>query len=634
MRRFIAAGMAIIILLMWKEMPVFGAEGAEKTPSGICYSDLETQLNDYIDVRKDTTSSVSITVFKETNDIASVIYGDTSTKDGVKADEDTVYEWGSISKMLIWTSIMQLWEQGKLELDTDIRTYLPEDFLMNLTYVEPVTMLHLMNHTAGFQETTWDVEVTVKKDIVSLKDALLNTAPPQIYKPGTVSSYSNWGAALAAYIVEYISGMDYADYVHQFIFEPLGMAHTFIRPDGSDNGWAENQRKRTNAYLNMQGAYEDYGECRRYILLYPAGSATGTMNDLVRFAKAFLSDSAECPLFSKNDTLALMLSPTLYYDGTDVARMCHGLFSLEYGVPLIGHAGNTTGFSANLMLDLKSKTGIVVMTNEVAETTYNYGLLSLVFGDCEGEPGFIYDDLSGIYCNSRANYDKSFLKIYGVIGGLLPLRSNGREGNYNTVLMPGEVTQISENACIMDDRNGTKTYLSIQRDRTGNIIALQSMGGMTFVKAEAAVFGGQIVLLLLLVMSSVWSIIMLVAHGVCLRKFNRSNLYKRKMFQFLTELFIIIAAAVIFWLVFISDSFIKEQVIWKCVFIIFSTLAVGVTLLMGWLSGKRAGTGTKTHNLGKRQTVLQRLCFVMTDICGIIMIINVLYWHFYQFWGC
>lgn len=297
MRKIIAVGLSLLLLLLSGVTTAFAAEDTEETPSGIAYTELEGQINEYIDVRKDTTSAVSVDYFNETENIASVIYGEANAAENIKADEETVYEWGSISKVLVWTSVMQLSEQGKIDLDEDVRNYLPDGFLSNLSYDEPVTMTHLMNHTAGFQETTWDVEVTDKKDIISLRDALLATAPPQIYKVGTTVSYSNWGAALAAYIVECVSGMDYAEYVRQNIFEPLGMNQTSILPDCSDNEWVESRRDLTNAYYNVQGEYEDYGACRRYILLYPAGAATGTMSDLVRFAKAFLADSEDCPLF-------------------------------------------------------------------------------------------------------------------------------------------------------------------------------------------------------------------------------------------------------------------------------------------------------------------------------------------------
>lgn len=640
MRKMIARVLAVLLLMMSGTTMVFAAENNEQTPSGIAYSDLEKQIEDYIEVRKETTSSVSITVFSGTNDIASVIYGDANTKENIKANEDTVYEWGSISKMLVWTSVMQLYEQGKIDLNADVRTYLPDRFLSNLSYKEPITMLHLMNHTAGFQETVWDVETMDKEKIISLKEALLSTAPAQIYEPGTVVSYSNWGAALAAYIVECVSRMDYAEYVHENIFKPLGMEHTTIKPDCSDNTWVENQRKKINAYYNVQGEYEDYGECRRYILLYPAGSATGTMSDLVRFAKAFLQDSSECPLFTRADTLSVMLSQTLTFSGTDTPRICHGLFSQRYGVPLIGHAGNTTGFSANLVFDTDGGTGIVVMTNEVGETTYNYGLVSLVYGDCESETEFTYDDLSGIYLNSRANYKNSFIKLYSMISGLLPISKGETEGSF-TAAMVGTVTQISKDVCIMDDGNGLKTYLSIQRDDNGNVVALQHMTGMDFQKENTILFAIKVIFFCLFVLSSLWTLIMLIVHGVTLHRFKQTDIWKKKRYQLLAELFMVLAFALIYWLILpplMGGSLTKGQVIAKCVLIIIFSLAEIVTLVLSVFSGRDKEHTEKMqilsnkHNRGKG--LRQKAGLIITRISGIILIANVLYWHFYQFWGC
>lgn len=630
MKKIIASGMALLLFLLsgTTTASAAAAENMGETPSGIAYTKLEEEIDKYIDVRKDTTSSVSIAYFNETENIASVIYGDANTAENIKADEETVYEWGSISKVLVWISVMQLYEQGKIDLDEDIGNYLPDGFLSNLSYDEPITMTHLMNHTAGFQETTWDVEVLDKKDIISLRDALLATTPPQIYKVGTTVSYSNWGAALAAYIVECVSGMDYAEYVRQNIFEPLGMNQTSILPDCSDNEWVESRRDLTNAYYNVQGEYEDYGACRRYILLYPAGSATGTMSDLVRFAKAFLADSEDCPLFTKADTLDKMLSPTLYYDGTDTPRICHGLFSQEYGVRLIGHAGNTTGFSANLVLDRQNRTGLVVMTNEVGETTYNYGLVSLIFGDCRTETGFTYDDLSGIYCNSRANYSKSFMKLYSMISGLLPVTKGETEESYQAAMV-GSITQISENACIMDDGNGLKTYLHIKRDSNGNVAALQHMTGMDFQKENTAVFVIKIIIFFLFVLFSFWTLIMLIVHGITLHKHKQTEIWSKKLYQLLAELFTVFASILIYWLILpplMGGSLTKTQVVIKCVLIILCTLMEIVMLLIGWFGVKN------TENI--KNNLRQKIGFTVTKASGILLIANVLYWHFYQFWGC
>ena len=85
MRKMIAGVLAILLLTMSGTTTAFAAENGEQTPSGIAYSDLEKQIEDYIEVRKETTSSVSVTVFDGTDDITSVIYDDANTKDNIKA---------------------------------------------------------------------------------------------------------------------------------------------------------------------------------------------------------------------------------------------------------------------------------------------------------------------------------------------------------------------------------------------------------------------------------------------------------------------------------------------------------------------------------------------------------------------
>ena len=122
MKKIIASGMALLLFLLsgTTTASAAAAENMGETPSGIAYTKLEEEIDKYIDVRKDTTSSVSIAYFNETENIASVIYGDTNTAENIKADEETVYEWGSISKVLVWISVMQRYEQGKIDIDEDI----------------------------------------------------------------------------------------------------------------------------------------------------------------------------------------------------------------------------------------------------------------------------------------------------------------------------------------------------------------------------------------------------------------------------------------------------------------------------------------------------------------------------------
>lgn len=280
------------------------------------------------------------------------------------------------------------------------------------------------------------------------------------------------------------------------------------------------------------------------------------------------------------------------------------------------------------MLDRQNRTGLVVMTNEVGETTYNYGLVSLIFGDCRTETGFTYDDLSGIYCNSRANYSKSFVKLFSMISGLLPVTKGETEESYQAAMV-GSITQISENACIMDDGNGLKTYLRIKRDSNGNVAALQHMTGMDFQKENTAVFVIKIIIFFLFVLSSFWTLIMLIVHGITLHKYKQTEIWRKKLYQLLAELFIVLASILIYWLILpplMGGSFTKTQVAIKCTLIILCTFMEIVMLLIEWFGVKNMG------NI--KNNLRQKIGFTVTKVSGILLIANVLYWHFYQFWGC
>lgn len=304
--------------------------------------------------------------------------GYTDVEAEIPADENTVFEWGSITKTLTWVSVMQLREQGKIDLNADIRGYLPENFLRHLSYDDPITMLNLMNHNAGFCEQYAPLFVYDSADILPLGDALQAAEPAQVHRPGEVTSYSNWGAALAGYIVECISGESFSDYVRAHIFEPLGMKHTAIAPDYSDNPWVQEQRRKIKCYkLRLMEFAESKGDCIGYCSLYPAGSAIGTIQDLVTYGQALVKEP--CPLFEKQETFAEMLSPSAYYGDTDIPSVCHGFWTDEGAVRIYMHDGASIGFCSILVFDPVSKFGIVGMC-AMRDLDPDMGMIDHVFG--------------------------------------------------------------------------------------------------------------------------------------------------------------------------------------------------------------------------------------------------------------
>ena len=358
-------------------------------PSGMAYSEIPSAIEAYVEEHSETTAGMSVAIYDENGVIYKNDFGYEDKENAQAVDENTVFEWGSVSKTMIWVSAMQLVEEGKLDLEEDIRTYLPEGFLNNLTYDKKITMLDLMNHQAGFQEMYLGVQTVHEEEAVSLEEALRENQPKQIYEPGTVTAYSNWGAALAAYIIQNISGMDYGEYIHENIFEPLGMTHTSIAADLGDNTWVKQQRENLVGY-DANGD-KIPGNHIAYIILYPAGSATGTMADFLTYARAITPNkNTPCPLFEKQETLELMYTATSYYGDSGVPNNYHGFFANQLGVEVLGHGGNSFHCSSMLAFDPESGLGMVVMVNQAHEQVYNYDMYEVIFG------AFTDSELAGI----------------------------------------------------------------------------------------------------------------------------------------------------------------------------------------------------------------------------------------------
>ncbi|HTJ37149.1 MAG TPA: serine hydrolase domain-containing protein [Dactylosporangium sp.] len=153
-------------------------------------------------------------------------YGLADVAHGVPMDAETsAMRVASISKLFTFTAVMQQVQAGRLDLGADVNTYLTA-FKVPATYPRPITLLDLMDHTSGFEDRVTGIGARSAADVPPLGDVLAALMPARIRPPGEISAYSNYGAALAGYIVAQVSGEPYDEYVRRHILEPLGMAHT------------------------------------------------------------------------------------------------------------------------------------------------------------------------------------------------------------------------------------------------------------------------------------------------------------------------------------------------------------------------------------------------------------------------
>ena len=154
-------------------------------------------------------------------------YGTADVASGAPVEPGaTLFRIGSLTKLFTWTAVMQLVEAGKLDLHADVNSYL--DFTLPATYPQPITMWHLMTHTAGFENRNLGYGAASAADLQPLGQWLPAHIPARVRPPGAAAAYSNYGAALAGYIVERVSGQPYEQYIRQHILQPLGMQHTTV----------------------------------------------------------------------------------------------------------------------------------------------------------------------------------------------------------------------------------------------------------------------------------------------------------------------------------------------------------------------------------------------------------------------
>jgi CubicO group peptidase (beta-lactamase class C family) len=279
-------------------------------------------------------------------------YRDVAQKQPVIADE-TLFRPGSISKLFTWTAVMQLYEQGKLDLDKDINSYL--DFKIPDAFNQPITLKNVMTHTAGFEEQTKDL-FSYDQTAPNLGEYLKNHIPQRIFPPGKVPAYSNYATALAGYIVERVSGQRFNDYITEHIFKPLGMNRsTFAQPLPP-----ELAPLMSKGYLLASDPPKPF----EIIGPFPAGSLSTTATDMAKFMLAHLQDGrlGDAQIL-KPETARLMHSRLFALDPSAKA-MAYGFYEeTSNNHRIIGHGGDTVLFHSDLHLILDAGVGFFVSYN-------------------------------------------------------------------------------------------------------------------------------------------------------------------------------------------------------------------------------------------------------------------------------
>ena len=284
-------------------------------------------------------------------------YADVAKRQPVSPDT-TMFRTGSTGKLFTWTAVMQLVEQHKLDLDRDVNDYL--DFKIPPAFGKPITLRELMQHTAGFEDHAKFLFVRDAAHLMPLDQFLKTNVPARIFPPGEVPAYSNYGATLAGYIVQRVSGELYEQYVQDHIFAPLGMTHsTVFQPLP-----AALARNMSKGYMLGSGPAQPYefGNVRA------AGVAANSGADMGRFMLAQLGDGRLGSAQILQPATAELMHRQSFQATPPLPGFALGFYHEDRnGHDIIAHEGDTNYFHTNLELVLDQHLGFFISLNSLGK---------------------------------------------------------------------------------------------------------------------------------------------------------------------------------------------------------------------------------------------------------------------------
>ena len=517
-------------------------------------------------------------------------YGYADLENQIPVDaETTMFKIGSLTKLFTWTAVMQLAEQGKLDLDADINAYL--DFSIPDTYPQPITLKHLMAHTSGFEDIHAELVSLDSENLAPPREWLTSHIPARVRPPGEVAAYSNYNAALAGYIVARASGQSYSQYVQEHILNPLGMtsatAHYPTPP--------ELRAQESVGYMYDENAYQIFPQLLTPEDVYPAGVMRASATDMARFMlmhlqRGFYGDAAT-EIRILEETTARQMQTVLFAPDPRILGNAYGFFQFDdNGQRVIGHSGSGEPMESMLLLLPDQKVGVFVAYNSLGAGELNrqhFGFQRAFFDHYYPAPAVEpiqppadfaarADRFTGAYKWTMSSY--TTLEKFSALTGPTINVTNPGDG---TLLLesPFGVWQIVEEAPLYFRFVDSSYHVAFREDDGGRIVYLFTdlTPMMSFEKApwyETLGFNMPLLMISLLLFLS-----MLI---VTLIRFllNRRRVADQKPFPPPVRA----ASRLIVWISVLNLLFIVGNVIWGQQIVFGIPFAYKVTLGLGVLS--------------------------------------------------
>ena len=306
----------------------------------------------FVNSNRDGAPGLAIGIVRDGRVLLTKGYGLASLEYKMPITGSTVFDVASLAKQFTGLAVAVLVGQGKIHLDDDIRTYLPE--MPDLG--KRITIDHLLHHTSGLRD--WPSTLSVagwRLDDVITSDQILAMAYTQRslnFSPGAEYSYSNTGYNLLAAIVAKVTGQTFREWMQQNLFQPLGMTHTHFRDD-----YTEVISQSTSGYSKWPDS--TYHRVPDNLVAPGSSSLFTTVEDLSKWLINF-----DNPVVGGNAALALSRTRGVLNDGTTIPYefgITHGDYE---GVPNLNHSGSWASVGTFLLFFPEQRLGVIVLAND------------------------------------------------------------------------------------------------------------------------------------------------------------------------------------------------------------------------------------------------------------------------------
>ncbi|MDZ7826991.1 MAG: serine hydrolase [Gammaproteobacteria bacterium] len=275
--------------------------------------------------------------------------------------ERTLFRIGSVTKTFTWAALVDAVVRGRLDPDSDVNQWLDE-LQIPVRDGRPVTLNDLMSHSAGFEDRITGVLAPSPEAVPPLEQWLAREQPEQVYPPGLLPAYSNYGTALAARVLERVDGRNWATIVREDLLEPAGMDRTlvqqriperFIRDLAEGHHFVQGRRLET-PFWTIRAA--------------PAGAMTSTAADMARWLQLHLNEGVvDGRRVLPAATVARMQTPLRRFH-PEVPPLLHGFYRMDRGgETILGHSGSLGDMVSLMALFPERDLGLFVVYNAAAE---------------------------------------------------------------------------------------------------------------------------------------------------------------------------------------------------------------------------------------------------------------------------